>query len=196
MLPLIRYSSMMILLTAAAFTLLIASSPQRLTAQSLESIGVSVGATRLPLASAWSGGLTSPTAAITMNVRAAKLWGAMLAGRVLGTTEGRSAAPVCAPDRGGCVEYKTPDALLNVAGGLYLLMSDMRLRATLSGGLLTAAGLRGAVSTSSPTMQAGLEFAPWPDRRVSPFLELHMLRTTKDIAGIRTLVMPGVGIAF
>ena len=188
---------MSILRAVVALSLLVAPPvTQEIAAQSLESLGVSVGATRLPLGSAWSGGLTSPTAAITANVSVAKLWGAMVTGRVLGTTEGRSAAPVCAPDRGGCIEYKTPDALLNVAAGVYVRMAETRLRATLSGGLLTAAGLRGAASTSSPTVQAGLEFAPWPDRRVSPFIELHLLRTTKDIAGIRTLVMPGVGIAF
>lgn len=167
-----------------------------LRAQSLESVAIAAGATNLPLSSAWSGGLNATTFSLSINVGFTGTIGLMLKGRALVPTEGRSATPVCAPDRGGCVEFKTPDALLNVAGGAYLLTSGQRLRTTLAGGLLTAAGLRGADNTSSPTLQAGLQYAPWPARRVSPFVELHLLHTTRDIAGIRTLVLPSVGIAF
>lgn len=165
------------------------------SAQTLERFSVVAGATGVPLGTMWGGAIPAGVIAARANVIATSRWGVGLSARVITPTGGHLAIPSCIQSF-PCVTYQSPEALYNASAQIAVATQNRKFRASLGAGFISAQNQSGVTNANSPTVEAGVEYALFPTHRVSPVVNIYLQRLTREVAGARTLVLPGVGVVF
>ncbi len=108
-----------------------------------------------------------------------------------------SAIPSCPPSVPSCVgELRSPTALLSGLVGWSRSLGASWLRGSVGGGGLYASGMV-AGHSNALALDGGID-ATWapPGRRSRVVLSLRGVVLSRDIVGMRALLVPGVGVQF
>jgi len=101
----------------------------------------------------------------------------------------------CAPNV-PCPSFQSPDALYGASAELAVATRGSKPRGSLGAGFISAQNLSDVTSTNSRAIELGVEYAMTPWRRVSPIINVHVRRLTREVGGLTALVLPGFGTVF
>ena len=122
-------------------------------------------------------------------------FGGELAVFALGTLGGATAIPDC-PAGVSCVTRSTPNALSGVLASMLTRVGTSALGVSLGVGAVTAMGGEGVDHRSSAAASIGIEWIPRTTSRWVPTASIRYVQLASPIAGLRHLVLPGIGVAF
>ena len=122
-------------------------------------------------------------------------FGGELAAFALGTLGGATAIPDC-PAGVSCVTRSTPNAITGVLASMLASVGTSALGVSLGIGAVTAMGGEGLDNRSAGAASIGLEWIPRTTSRWVPMVGIRYVQLASPIAGMRHLVVPGIGVAF
>jgi len=121
--------------------------------------------------------------------------GGELAGFVLAPLGGSSSQPEC-PAGTPCGSRSTPSLLSGVLASALFYVGESGLQASLGAGIAAASGGEGLEHTSSAAGSIGLGWTPRGSTGLAPTLAVRVVQLATPLAGARTLLLPGIGLAF
>ncbi|MEP6831764.1 MAG: hypothetical protein ABJB74_00160 [Gemmatimonas sp.] len=166
-----------------------------LPAQSLERFAVATGATVLPMSNRSGGTIPAAIAAGRVSVVAKPQWSVGVSAQAIVPLEVTTIAADCIPNV-PCPTFQSPTALYGAAAEFVVATRNRKLRAVLGAGFLSAQNLSDTTSANSPTVNAGIEYALMPARRVSPVFSVRVQGLSRSVAGLRWIVLPTLGVVF
>lgn len=95
-----------------------------------------------------------------------------------------------------CESRTTPSALSGVLTSMFAYAGESGLRASAGVGAVFGTGGAGLEHTTSLAGLVGLDWIPRTDNRFAPTFAIRVVQLASPIAGARTLLLPGVGVAF
>lgn len=123
--------------------------------------------------------------------------GADLSAFTILPTGGATATPGCTdPVSGACVARSSPNALNGVLLSPFTFVGGSNLRIATGVGVIGAAGGEGFPRRSSAAFAAGIDWVPDSRSRLAPSVGIRAVRLANPVAGVRQLLMPGVGVTF
>lgn len=109
--------------------------------------------------------------------------------------EGAAALSACAPGR-VCESRSTPGLVSGAVMSMIGEFGETGFRGSFGPGYVSASGMQGSGPRSTAAVAFGLDWIPSGRSRFTPTLGLRIVQMTSAIAGMRQLVLPGVGLTF
>ena len=110
---------------------------------------------------------------------------------------GARAEPTCgAPVGASCAARSSPSALSGFLLSPFAFVAGSDLRLTTGVGMVAASGGEGLARRSSVALAAGVDWVPDSRSRLAPSVGIRTLRLSSAVAGVRYLLLPGVGVRF
>lgn len=161
-------------------------------------VSASVGATSVHLDGFGAGRFTAAVATLGVNRRLGTHGGGELTAFTVIPTGNATVMPACLPNV-LCTGRSTPSAVNGVLVSPYLLLGADGLRLSAGGGLITASGHDLTGKRSGGVFTASLDWTPTRRARLAPTVGIRLVQTmssTSSVAGVRRMVLPGVGLSF
>ncbi len=112
-------------------------------------------------------------------------------------TGSASAIPGCTDTVGSaCAARTTPNALNGFLVSPFTFVAGSNLRISTGVGMIGAAGGEGFTRRSSAAFAAAVDWVPDSRSRLVPSVGIRAVRLSTPIAGVRQLLLPGVGVSF
>jgi hypothetical protein len=166
-----------------------------LHAQESPRTAVDVGATILFLADPLGGATPAVALGATVDALSRSRWGAGLGARIVGLVSGAVATPDCVPG-GRCIEYRSLHSLFMAVAYGFSHATGRQVRLTYGVGWMQAAGAKGFDEGGTGTVEAGVHYTPRRGRRTAPRFGVSVVHGLRATGGVRTLVLPTVGLRF
>lgn len=108
-----------------------------------------------------------------------------------------TAEPTCgAPIGGACAARTSPNALNGFLFSPFAFVGRSDLRLSTGVGMVAATGGEGFTRRSSVALAAGVDWVPESRSRLVPSVGIRAVHLSTPIAGVRQLLLPGIGMTF
>jgi len=124
-----------------------------------------------------------------------RMAGGELSGFVLAPLGGASSQPDC-PVGTPCQSRSTPSLLSGLLASALFYVGESGFQASVGAGVAAASGGEGLEHTSSAAGSIGLGWTPRGSTGLAPTLAVRVVQLASPLAGARTLLLPGIGLAF
>ena len=124
-----------------------------------------------------------------------RMTGGEISAFALAPLGGASAQAGC-PQGTKCISTSTPTLLSGVLTSLFAYAGESPLRVSAGVGAVGASGGEGFANRSSLAGLVGFDWLPRTNNRFAPTFAVRVVQLSSPIAGARTLLLPGMGLAF